>query len=59
MHLGAVLVLIGTICAALSLTTSLPVVASGRRGTYASPLLAIGVVLIGIGVLVGQTAVTG
>lgn len=57
MHLGAVLVLVGTICAALSLAA--PMVASGRRGTYASPLLAVGVVLIGIGVLVGQTAVTG
>lgn len=55
MHLGAVLVLIGTILVGLSLLLDY-----GPRRTSVPPftVLAVGCLLIGIGVLVGNTVLS-
>jgi len=54
MGLGAVLVLVGVLLAAVSLVVGSPAVREGR-GRYAAPLLAVAIILVGIGVLVGKT----
>lgn len=58
MHLGAALVLIGLVLAALAVFVGAPY--PGRRApvTYAAPLLAFAVALIAIGVLIGGTKIS-
>lgn len=58
MHLGGVLVLIGCVLVALAMVTGYPYPGRRQVPAHAHSLLAVGTLLIGVGVLIGRTVLT-